>query len=58
MMVEYVKRLGSELERYSFGELEVLPQAHIPVVDSGTTKSVSTADPELSGKRLAECNAG
>src|SRR5438477_6492246 len=54
MMIKHVECLGPELERDPVGELKILAQAHIPVVDSGAAQNVSTAMAELPRKRLTE----
>ena len=57
VVVESVKCLRSELERYSFGELEIFTQTHVPIVDPGAPQGVATANTELAGKWLAESDS-
>ena len=51
-VVEYVERFSAELESNSFRKLEVLADAHIPVVDTRPAKDVTTAVSKLAGERL------
>ena len=52
MMVEHVECFGSELEGCSFGELEVLADSQVPVVNAGAADDVTMAVGELASEWL------
>jgi len=53
-MVKYVERLSAELEGNSLRKLEVLADAHIPVVDTRPAQNIASAISELARKGLNE----